>query len=26
LIVVAESVTSVEAGETVTVLPLDEDF
>jgi molybdopterin molybdotransferase len=26
LIVVAESVTSVEAGETVTVLPLDEEF
>ena len=26
LIVVPESVTSVEAGETVTVLPLDEDF
>jgi molybdopterin molybdotransferase len=26
LIVVAESVTSVAAGETVTVLPLDEDF
>ena len=26
LIVVPESVTSVDAGETVTVLPLDEEF